>query len=155
MAYKSLISEGESYRIKNSISFMHLIIVAWLLIGITLVIYSTYLKTGMGIIAFTALILILTLLRPTKTRIFPEKKVIQIDAGVRGKEPEHYNFADFEGFDLQVIKWIMGIPLNASLHVHFKNGDKLRRYELGASLSKKKMQRLHNELEEIINKQKI
>jgi len=152
MAYKYLIPDGNSYRIKNTISFFHLIIIAWLLIGIALMIYSEYLKTGLGIIGFTSFLLVLMLFRHSKTRIFPNEKMIKIDRGVRGKEPVAYSFSEFESFDLQIIKWVMGIPLNTSLYAHFKSADKVNRYELGSSLSKKGMQQLHNELEEIFNK---
>lgn len=148
--YRLLIPDGNSFRIKKFLSFFHIIIAAWLFIGIVVLKYSDNIKTGISLIVFALLLGTLLVLRPSKTRIFPHEKIIVIDTGVRGKVPERYNFSDFVGFDLQVIKWIGGISVNATLYRRFSTTDKTKRYELGSSVSKKKMQQLSNELTPIL-----
>lgn len=144
-ANQYLIPDGNAYRIKTSVSLVHIILVLWLLIGIALFVYSSYSKTGICIIAFIALILVLMLTRPSKTRIIPEEKLIKIDTGVRGKAPLQYHFSDFSGFELATV-YCLRLPVNTELFARFGRGASSKRHVLGQSFGRKKMQQLSNEL---------
>ncbi|MGJ1432467.1 hypothetical protein ACR79M_13095 [Sphingobacterium spiritivorum] len=150
-AYKYLTPVGNGYKLRSFISFFHVIIVVWWLIGIAIVVYSDHFKTGLSIIAFTSLLLVLVVLRNSKTRIFPDDKNFRIDTGVRGQAPLQYSFSEIERLEIQVIKWIFGIPIHVTLYVKFKSADKTKRFELASSFSKKNIQQLYNELEEVLN----
>ncbi|WP_206541005.1 hypothetical protein [Chryseobacterium angstadtii] len=150
MSYKYLIPDGKAYKITTFVSLAHIILVAWLFIGIATVVYSAYFKTGLSLIAFTVLIIVLMLLRSSKTRLFPEEKMIKIDTGVRGKEPIQYPFSDFSGFELETVYYLR-LPINTELFVRFGTGETSKRHVLAQSFGKRKIQQLYNELEEILN----
>ncbi|UIR54476.1 hypothetical protein LZQ00_09345 [Sphingobacterium sp. SRCM116780] len=149
MQYISLIREGNGYRIKNVVSPAHVIFVIWLLVGIGVFVYSSYTKTGLSVIAFTLLVLILMILRSSKTRIIPDEKIIKIDTGIRGKEPIQYSFSDFISFELETVYYLR-IPLNTELYGRFSADRKTNRHLLGQSFGKGGMQQLSNELEEFL-----
>ncbi|MGJ1264949.1 hypothetical protein [Sphingobacterium spiritivorum] len=150
-AYTYLIQDGNSYKLKSFISFFHIIIVAWWLIGAAIIVYSDHFKTGVSIIILTSLMLALVFIRLSKTRIFPNERKFKIDTGVRGQAPLLYSFSEIERLEIYVIKWIFGIPIHVTLYVRFRSVDKTKRFELTSSLSKKKIQLLYNELEEVLN----
>ena len=149
MHYKYLISDEDTYRLKSSFSLFHAILSAWLFIGIALVYYNSYYKSGLFLIVFNSLILIRMLLRPPKTGIAPHEKIIRINTQVRGRKPLQYHFSDFQGFELQTV-YCMRIPVNTELFGCFASNGKNCRHILGQSFSRKRMQHLSNELDEII-----
>lgn len=148
MLYKLLLPDGKTYRIKNSVSLLHVILILWLFIGIVIIVYSEYTKTGISIIAFIWLLVVLIWVRPSKTRILPSEQIIRIDTGVRGKEPLQYHFSDFEGFEIQTV-YYMRIPVNTELFVRFNINGSSHRHVLGQSFGRKRMQQLCNELETV------
>lgn len=151
MQYKYLIPDHGAYRIKDSLSLLHAILAAWLFVGVALVYYSTHHKTGLFLIAFNSLVLLWKKLKPPKTSIAPNEKIIAIDTGVRGKKLLQYHFSDFEGFEIETVYW-MRIPVNTELFGRFNASGKSSRHILGQSFSRARMQHLSNELDEIIKK---
>lgn len=150
MSYLYLKKDESNYKIRTLVSLFHVMIIAWWLVGIAIVVYSEYLKTGIVIITFTSSILILMLMKSSKTRIIPSEKIIKIDTRVWRKDPIQYSFLDFHGFELQTVYYLR-IPVNSELHGLFisVNGN-INRHLLGESLGKRSMQLLCNELEEFL-----
>lgn len=147
--FKYLLKEENSYAIKKGISVLHLILFAWIGIGLALIIYSNYLKTGLILTFLATLLLVLGRLNPAKTKLFPETKSLSVSTGIRGKKPVLYSFSSCRHIDLQVIKLFFGLPIHATLFMHCgKDGNSVQ-YEIAASLSPKKMKALKRELEEI------
>ncbi|MBB6369671.1 hypothetical protein [Chryseobacterium shigense] len=147
--FQYLIPEGETYKIKQFFSFHHLILCMWFLIGIAVLTYSDYIKTGIAIIVISSLIIVLLLLKPSKIRVYPYGKILKVDVPGRGRYQDTFDFNQILGFELEALSFAR-IPLGAYLYVKATdNTGKETKHFLGSSFGKKKMQELSNELDQI------
>jgi len=98
--YKYLIMEGNAYRVRTFIALQHIILIIWFFIGLFMFVYGEYIKTGIGIVSFTLLILVLMILRPSKFRVCPQDQRIHVD---RAKLRKHLVRIPFQ--ISAVLKW--------------------------------------------------
>ncbi|UWX61777.1 hypothetical protein N0B40_05720 [Chryseobacterium oranimense] len=147
--FQYLIPEGETYKIKQFFSFHHLVLCIWLLIGFAVLKYSNNTKTGIAIIVITALLIILLILKPSKTRVYPYGRILRVDVPKRGMHQDTFGFDQVLGFKLETFSFAR-IPLGAYLYVKtIDNKQKETKHLIGSSFGKKKMQLLCNELDQI------
>lgn len=146
--FKHLKKEGSGYVVKQYISLQHIIVVMWILISILVMVYSSYLKTGIVLLLFSLLLTIIAFI-PPRVHFDPESKLLTVvNTGLKRRQFT-YNLDEFEGFELQTIG--MGIiPLGCFLYVNFKNVSGFKRPVISQSFSKKTMQEVVNELEDLI-----
>lgn len=124
MLYKLLLPDGNTYRIKNSVSLLHVILILWLFIGIVIIVYSEYTKTGISIIAFIWLLVVLIWVRPSKTRILPAEYIIWIDIGVREKNLYNITSPISKVLKFRPVNY-MRIPVNTELFVRFNTTEQV------------------------------
>lgn len=152
--FNFLILEGNAYKIKKTFSLIHLVLLCWLSIGLAVLFFSTKFKLGLVITVFALLLFALVLFKSSKTRIVPTEKRVQIDTGIRGQQPIQYQFSAIDGFHIHLIQTKFGLPLHATLYIQLTQAEQKKRYEIGSSLRPKSMQRLREELEEIMSNKK-
>lgn len=145
--YKHLKNQGTGYLVKQYPSLQHVIVLAWMLIGLALIINTSYFKTGIVIFVLSLLLAILTFRGP-QVYIDINKEIITVKHGFR---QNHYDLRDFKGFDLQSFMLMGFIPIGSYLYANFKDLPKIRRPAMSQSFGKKRMQEIYNELEELIN----
>lgn len=149
--FQYLIPDGNAYRIKNFLSFHHLIIFAWLLIGLAVLRYSDNTKTGIIIILLAILFIVLSISKTSKTKIYPSENILQVSVSNKNKFQDKYSFDSIQGFELQVIRAML-LPFGSYLYITAKdNNGKVSKLLISGSLGKKKMQQLSNELNHFFN----
>ncbi|MGG5210619.1 hypothetical protein ACQWU4_16965 [Chryseobacterium sp. MIQD13] len=149
--FRYLIPEGETYKIKQFFSFHHLILCIWFLIGLAVLKYSDYTKTGIAVIIISASVIVLLIMKPSKTRVYPYGKILKVDVPRRGIYQDTFDFNQILGFELETLSFSR-IPLGAYLYVKTTdNNSKEGKHLIGSSFGKKKMQELSNELDQILN----
>ncbi|MFS4430624.1 hypothetical protein [Chryseobacterium sp. S90] len=145
--FKHLKKEGAGYQVKQYVAFQHIIVVAWVCISGVILINTSYLKTGIFLLIFSLLLTIISFI-PSKVNFDPENKLLTvINSGLNRKE-FLYRLEDFEGFELQTFR-LAFIPLGCYLYANFKNVSNLKRPLISQSFSKKMMQEITNELEDV------
>ena len=145
--YKHLKKDGTGYLVKQYPSLQHVIVLAWVLIGLVLIINTSYFKTGIVIFILSLLLAILTFRGP-RVYVDPYAKIITVKHGFRQNQ---YDLKDFEGFELQSFVMMGFIPIGSYLYANFKDVPKIKRPAMSQSFGKKRMQEVYNELEELIN----
>ena len=145
--FKHLEREGNSYLVKQYKSFQHLIVVVWVLISTVLVFYTSYLKTGIILLIFSLLLTIISFI-PPRVCFDPLSRSLTVTNSGLKRTTFTYHFDDFKGFELQTIR-IGFIPLGCFLYANFKNVSHLKRPVVSQSFSKKNMQEVVNELEDL------
>ena len=145
--YKHLKKDGTGYLVKQYPSLQHVIVLAWILIGLVLIINTSYFKTGIVIFVLSLLITILTFRGP-QIYIDISKEIITVKHGFRQNQ---YDLKYFEGFELQSFVLMGFIPIGSYLYANFKDVPKIKRPAMSQSFGKKRMQEIYNELEELIN----
>ncbi|HCN51985.1 MAG TPA: hypothetical protein DIT10_23385 [Chryseobacterium sp.] len=145
--FKHIKREGNSYLVNQYKSLQHVIVIAWVLISIVLIFYTSYLKTGIILLIFSLLLTIISFI-PPRVCFDPLSKSLTVTNSGLKRTTFTYHFDDFEGFELQTIR--MGfIPLGCFLYANFKNVSQLKRPAVSQSFSKKTMQEVVNELEDL------
>jgi len=152
--YKYLIMEGNAYKIRTFIALQHIILIIWFFIGLFMFAYGEYIKTGIGIVSFTLLILVLMILRPSKFRVCPQDQRIQVDRAKLEKPPDSYSFSDFSSFEMDTIYWLR-IPINSTLYARFNFEGKTNRHVVSQSFGRGPMQVLSNELGKLITRDQV
>jgi len=148
-AFRCLIPEGNAYKIKQFFSFHHLILCIWLLIGLAILQYSGHTKTGITIIIIAVLFIFFLLLKPSKIRVYPDDKMLQVDVPGRGLYQDRFYFNQIQGFELQTIE-MARIPLGAYLYIKIMDDNgKEGKHVMGSAFGKRRMQELSNELDQI------
>lgn len=74
LPYRLLIPDGHSYKIRKLCSLFCIIIIAWLFIGIAILKYSDYIKTGIGIIVFALLPGALLIFKAIQNQDLPQSR---------------------------------------------------------------------------------
>ncbi|MCP1251458.1 hypothetical protein NK212_06290 [Elizabethkingia sp. S0634] len=146
-AYKHLKNYGTGYLVKQYPSLQHVIVLAWVLIGLVLITNTSYFKTGIVIFVLSLLLAILTFRGP-RVYVDYHAKIITVKHGFRQNE---YDLKDFEGFEMQSFVLMGFIPIGSYLYANFKDAPKIKRPAMSQSFGKKRMQEVYNELEELIN----
>jgi hypothetical protein len=146
--------EGDTYKVRPFIALQHIILIIWFFIGLFMFVYGEFIKTGIGIVSFTLLILILMILRPSKFRVFLHDQQIQVDRAKLEKTPDSYAFSDFISFELDTIYWLR-IPINSTLYARFNFEGKTNRHVISQSFGRGPMQVLSNELEKLITTDQV
>ncbi len=151
--FKHLKKEGTGYQVKQYLSLQHIVMVAWLLISIIVIINTSYLKTGIIMLIFSALLTIVSFMPPNVCFDPMSKSLIITHTGLNRRKFT-YDLIDFEGFELQTIR--MGfIPLGYYLYGNFKNISHFKRPVISQSFSKKAMQEIVNEWDDLNGRYKI
>ncbi|MEJ5102199.1 hypothetical protein [Chryseobacterium sp. MYb328] len=148
--FKHLKREGAGYQVKQYISLQHLIVVIWVLISIIVIVNTSYLKTGIGMLVFSLLLTIISFI-PPKIYFDPASQVLTVINTGLVRRKFTYDLNDFEGFELQTIGLSM-IPLGCYLYGNFKNISHFKRPVISQSFSKRTMQEVVNELEDLNKK---
>ncbi|CAM3622598.1 hypothetical protein ELOC111193_13925 [Elizabethkingia occulta] len=146
--YKHLKKDSTGYLVKQYPSLQHVIVLAWLLIGLVLIVNTSYFKTGIVIFVLSLLLTTLLTFRGPRVYIDPYAKIITVKHGLRKNQ---YDLKDFEGFELQSFVMMGFIPIGSYLYANFKDVPKIKRPAMSQSFGKKRMQEVYNELEELIN----
>lgn len=145
--FKHLKKEGSGYLVKQYVSLQHIIVLMWVLISILVIMYSSYLKTGIVLLLFSLLLTIVSFI-PPKIHFDPGSKLLTVENAGLKRRKFTYNLDEFEGFELQTIG--MGIiPLGCFLYANFKNVSGFKRPVISQSFRKKTMQKVVNELEDL------
>ena len=145
--YKHLKNDGTGYLVKQYPSLQHIIVLAWVLIGLVLIINTSYFKTGIAIFVLSLLLAILTFRGP-RVYVDSHTKIITVKHGFRHNQ---YDLKYFEGLELQSFMLMSFIPIGSYLYANFKDVPKIKRPVMSQSFGKKRMQEVYNELEELIN----
>ncbi|RXM50326.1 MULTISPECIES: hypothetical protein [unclassified Chryseobacterium] len=145
--FKHVKREGTEYQVKQYLSLQHIIVIAWLLISIAVIISTSYLKTGIIMLIFSLLLTIVSFM-PPKVCFDPVSKCLTILNRGLNRRKFTYDLNDFEGFELQTM-YIGFIPLGCYLYGSFKNVTHFKRPVISQSFSKKTMQEVVNELEDL------
>lgn len=145
--FKHLKKEGVEYLVKQYLSLQHIIVIAWLLISIIVILNTSYLKTGIVMLIFSLLLTIVSFM-PPKVCCDPASKSLTILNRGLNRRKFTYDLNDFEGFELQTM-YIGIIPLGCYLYGNFKNISRFKRPVISQSFSKKTMQEVVNELEDL------
>jgi hypothetical protein len=145
--FKHVKKEGPNYLVKQYMGLQHLIGLAWVCISILLITNTGYLKTGIVLLIFSLLLTIVSFI-PPKIIFDSTNQLLTITNSGLNRKKFIYNMDDFEGFELQTFR--MGfLPLGCYLYADFNNVSKLKRPLISQSFSKKKMQEIVNELEDV------
>ncbi len=146
-AFKHLKKEGTGYAVRQYLSLQHIIAPAWVIISILVMVYSSYLKTGIVLLLLFLLLTVISFIPPI-IHFDPASKLLTVvNAGLKRRKFT-YNLDEFEGFELQTIR--MGfIPLGCFLYANFKNVSGFKRPVISQSFSKRTMQEVVNELEDL------
>lgn len=145
--FKHLEREGTDYIVKQYVSLQHIIVMIWVLISIVVIINTSYLKTGIIMLIFSLLLTFVAFMPPRVSFNFISKNLTVINRGLNRRKFT-YELNDFEGFGLQTIRFAI-IPLGCFLYADFKNVSHFKRPVISQSFSKKKMQQIINELEDL------
>lgn len=102
--FEQLIFDGKDYEIKKHLGFEVFIIGLWVLVALALVLFTTYLKTGIGILALFLLGFILS-----KTTHKKSRKIVMKDGKPEAfafyyttfNKPLIFPFKDIQSFDLR------------------------------------------------------
>lgn len=150
--FKHLKKEGTGYQVKQYFSLQHSIMIAWVLISIIVIVNTSYLKTGIILLIFS-LLLTIVLFMPSNITFDPVLKLLTISNRGLNRKKFTYDLNDFGGFELQTM-YIGFIPLGCYLYGNFKNVTHFKRPVISQSFSKKTMQEVVNELEDVNEKYK-
>lgn len=145
--FKHIKREGTEYQVRQYLSLQHIIVIAWLLISIIVIISTSYLKTGVVMLIFSLLLTIVSFM-PPKVCFDPVSKSLTILNRGLNRRKFTYPLHDFEGFELQTM-YIGFIPLGCYLYANFKNVSHFKHPVISQSFSKKTMQEVFNELEDL------
>lgn len=145
--FKHLEREGTDYIVKQYVSLQYIIVMIWVLISIVVIINTSYLKTGIIMLIFSLLLTFVAFMPPRVSFNFISKNLTVINRGLNRRKFT-YELNDFEGFGLQTIRFAI-IPLGCFLYADFKNVSHFKRPVISQSFSKKKMQEIINELEDL------
>lgn len=145
--FKHLEREGTDYIVKQYVSLQHIIVMIWVLISIVVIINTSYLKTGIIMLIFSLLLTFVAFMPPRVSFNFISKNLTVANRGLNRRKFT-YELNDFEGFGLQTIRFTI-IPLGCFLYADFKNVSHFKRPVISQSFSKKKMQEIINELEDL------
>ncbi|MDN3694636.1 hypothetical protein QWZ06_21370 [Chryseobacterium tructae] len=151
--FKHLKKEGTGYRVRQYLSLQHVIVIAWVLISVIVIVNTSYLKTGIIMLIFSGLLTLVSFM-PPKVYFDPVLKSLTIANTGLNRRKFTYDFKDFEGYELQTIR--MGfIPLGYYLYGNFTNVSHFKRPVVSQSFSKKIMQEVVNELDDLNGRYKI
>lgn len=145
--FKHVKREGAEYQVKQYMSLQHIIVIAWLFISIIVIVNTSYLKTGIIMLVFSLLLTIVSFM-PPKVCFDPASKCLTILNRGLNRRKFTYDLNDFEGFELQTM-FISIIPLGCYLYGNFKSVSRFKRPVISQSFSKKTMQEVVNELEDL------
>lgn len=145
--FKHLKREGAGYYVKQYMSLQHIIVIAWLLISVIVMVNTGYLKTGTIMLIFSLLLTIVSFM-PPKVCFDPALNSLTILNRGLNHRKFIYDLKDFDGFELQIM-YIGFIPLGCYLYGNFKNVSHFKRPVISQSFSKKIMQEVVNELEDL------
>lgn len=145
--FKHLEREGTDYIVKQYVSLQHIIVMIWALISIVVIINTSYLKTGIIMLIFSLLLTFVAFMPSRVSFNFISKNLTVVNRGLNRRKFT-YELNDFEGFGLQTIRFAI-IPLGCFLYADFKNVSHFKRPVISQSFSKKKMQEIINELEDL------
>ncbi|WP_347217996.1 hypothetical protein [Chryseobacterium sp.] len=148
--FKHLKREGPGYQVKQYISLQHLIVVIWVLISIIVIVKTSYLKIGVIMLIFSLLLTVISFI-PPKIYFDPASQVLTVINAGLVRRKFIYDLNDCEGFELQTIG-LGFIPLGCYLYGNFKNISHFKRPVISQSFSKKTMQEVVNELEDLHKK---
>lgn len=148
--FKHLKREGTGFQVKQYLSLQHVIVIAWVLISIIVMIKTVYLKTGIIMLIFSLLLTIVSFM-PPKVDFDSESKLLTVVNKGLNRKKFTYDLNEFEGFELQTM-YIGFIPLGCYLYGNFKNVSHFKRPVISQSFSKKTMQEVVNELEDLNKK---
>ncbi|KAA2217771.1 hypothetical protein [Chryseobacterium sediminis] len=148
--FKHIKRESSGYGVKQYIAFQYIIGVAWICISILLIINTSYLKTGIVLLIFSILLTIVSFI-PPKVNFDPENQLLIVTHNGLNRKKFIYRLEDFAGFELQTFR-LGFIPLGCYLYANFKNVSHFKRPVISQSFSKRKMQEITNELEDINKK---
>ncbi|RLJ23284.1 hypothetical protein CLU97_4519 [Chryseobacterium sp. 7] len=145
--FKHLKKEGSVYQVKQYMAFQHIIVVAWVCISVFLIINTIYLKTGIILFIFSLLLTIVSFI-PPKVNFDIQNQILTVTSSGLNRKEFIYKMEDFEGFELQAFR-LGFIPIGCYLYANFKNVSNFKRPLISQSFSKKMMQEITNELEDV------
>lgn len=145
--FKHVKREGMGYLVKQYWSLQHIIVIAWLLISIIVMVTTSYLKTGIIMFIFSLLLTVVSFMPPEVCFDPVSKRLTILNRGLN-RQKFTYDLNDFEGFELHTM-YIGMIPLGCYLYGNFKNISHFKRPVVSQSFSKKTMQEVVNELEDL------
>ncbi|MBP2619371.1 hypothetical protein [Chryseobacterium jejuense] len=145
--FKHVKREGTEYFVKQYLSLQHIIVIAWLLISIIVLVNTSYLKTGIIMLIFSLLLTIVSFMPPSVCFDPVSKCLTLLNRGLNRRK-FIYDLNDFEGFELRTM-YIGIIPLGCYLYGNFKNVSHFKRPVISQSFTKKTMQEVVNELEDL------
>ncbi|TZF94172.1 hypothetical protein FW781_16230 [Chryseobacterium panacisoli] len=145
--FKHLKKEGPGYQVKQYMALQHIIGIAWVCIAILLITNTSYLKTGIILLIFSLLLSIVSFI-PPKINFDPENQLLIVTNRGLNRKEIIYRLEDFEGFELQTFR-LAFIPLGCYLYADFKNISRFKRPVISQSFSKRILQEITNELEDI------
>lgn len=151
--FKHLQKEGTAYQVKQYLSLQHIIAIIWVLISIAVMGNTIYLKTGIIMLIFSLLLLIASFI-PPKIYFDPASNLLSVVNRGLNRRKFMYDLKDFEGFELQTM-YVLFIPLGCYLYANFKNISRFKRPVISQSFSKRTMQEIVNELEDINKKHNV
>lgn len=144
---KHLKKEGSVYQVKQYMAFQHIIVVAWVCISVFLIINTIYLKTGIILFLFSLLLTIVSFI-PPKVNFDIQNQILTVTSSGLNRKEFIYKMEDFEGFEVQAFR-VGFIPIGCYLYANFKNVSNFKRPLISQSFSKKMMQEITNELEDV------
>jgi len=145
--FKHLKKEGSEYQVKQYIAFQHVIVVAWVCISVFLIINTNYLKTGIALLIFSLLLSIVSFI-PPKINFDAQNHLLTVTNSGLVRKKFIYKMEDFEGFEVHAFR-VGFIPIGCYLYANFKNVSNLKRPLISQSFSKKIIQEITNELEDL------
>ncbi|WP_079240604.1 hypothetical protein [Chryseobacterium indologenes] len=148
--FKHLKKKGTEYEVKQYMALQHIIGIAWVCISMLLITNTGYMKTGIVLLIFSLLLTIVSFI-PPKVNFDTENKTLTVANNGLNRKIFIYNLDDFEGFELQTFQ-LGFIPLGCYLYANFKNVSQFKRPVISQSFSKRIIQEITNELEDITTK---
>lgn len=145
--FKHLKQEGSGYQVKQYISFQHVIVAAWVCISVFLIINTNYLKTGIVLLIFSLLLTIVSFI-PPKVNFDTQNQLLTVMNSGLVRKKFIYKMEDFEGFEVHAFR-VGFIPIGCYLYANFKNVSNFKRPLISQSFSKRMMQEITNELEDV------
>lgn len=145
--FKHLKKEGSGYQVKQYMAFQHVIVIVWVCISVFLIINTIYLKTGIVLFIFSLLLTIVSFI-PPKVNFDMQNQILTVMSSSLNRKEFIYKMEGFEGFELQAFR-VGFIPIGCYLYANFKNVSNFKRPLISQSFSKKMMQEIANELEDV------
>ncbi|REC46746.1 hypothetical protein [Chryseobacterium pennipullorum] len=138
--------EGSQYVFKNQPVFISVLVLIFLAIGVL-----TFNNVRILSLIIFALVVIMVL------NFFAKKFVIDTERQtITGKASifvpaKTYSFQDFTNFEVLAMKYMGFITTNVMLSIHFEVNGKHEKLSIGQALTRREIQKMVNETEDIMN----